>query len=51
MGVAATQAPKTLGPQNPTKKLTHVWILLGHLLSQNRFSKLSDPGPPLNNET
>ena len=46
MGVAATPAPKGLGPQNPTKKLAHVGVLLGHLLSQNRVPKLSDPGPP-----
>ena len=42
MGVAATPAPKSLGPQNPT----HVEVLLGHLLSQNRVPKLSDPEPP-----
>ena len=48
MGVAATLAPKGMGPQDPTKKLAHVGVLLGHLLSQNRVSELSDPGPPLN---
>ena len=47
MGVSTTPAPKGLGPQNPTKKLAHVGVLLGHLLSQNRVPKLSDPGPPL----
>ena len=43
MGVAATPAPKGLGPQNPTKKLAHVGVLLGHLLSQNRVPKVSVP--------
>ena len=46
MGVATTPAPKGLAPQNPTKKFVHVGVLLGHLLSQNRVPKLSDPGPP-----
>ena len=46
MGVAVTPAPKGMGLQNPTKKLAHVGVLLGHLLSQNRVPKLSDPGPP-----
>ena len=46
MGVAATPALKGLGPQNPTKKLAHVGIILGHQLSQNRVPKHSDPGPP-----
>ena len=49
MGVAATPAPKGLGPQNPTKKLAHVGVLLGHLLSRNHVPKVSDPGPPLRN--
>ena len=44
MGVAATPAPKGPGPQTPTKNLAHVGVLLGHLLSQNRIPKLSDPG-------
>ena len=44
MGVAATPAPKGLGPQNPTKKLGHVGVLLGPFLSQNRVPKLLDPG-------
>ena len=48
MGVAALSAPKGLGPQNPTKELAYVGVLLGHLLSQNRVPKLSDPGPPIN---
>ena len=43
MGVAAPPAP-----QNPTKKLAHAGVLLGHLLSQNRVPKLSNPEPPLN---
>ena len=47
MGVVATPAPKGLGHQNPTKKLAHDGVLLGHLLSQNRVPKLSDPEPPL----
>ena len=46
MGVAATPAPRGLGLQNPTKKLAHVGVLLGHLLSQNQVPKLLDP-PPL----
>ena len=40
MGVAATLAPLSLGPQNPTKKLAHVGVLLGQLLSQNKVSKI-----------
>ena len=51
MGVATTPAPKGLGLQNPTKKLAHVGVLLGHLLSQNRAPKFSDPGPPLSAES
>ena len=46
MGVAAMPAPKGLGPQNPTKKLAHVGVLLGHLFAQNRVPKLLDPEPP-----
>ena len=46
MGVATTPAPKGLGPQNSTKTLAHVGVLLAHLLSQNRVPKVSDPGPP-----
>ena len=37
MGVAATLAPKGLGPQDPTEKLAHPVELLGKPLSQ--FSK------------
>ena len=47
MGVAATPAPLGLGPQNPTKKLAHVGVLLGQLLSQNKVSKIYRLGPPL----
>ena len=32
-GVAATPAPKGLYPQNFAKKLAHVGVFLGHLLS------------------
>ena len=46
MGVAATLAPLGLGPQNPTKKLAHVGVLLGQLLSQNKVSKIYRLGPP-----
>ena len=42
MGVAATLAP------NPTKKLAHVGVLLGHMLSPNHAPEISDPGPSLN---
>ena len=41
-GVAATPAPKGLGPQNPNKKLAHVGVLFGHMLSQNRVPKVSE---------
>ena len=34
------------GPQNTTKKLTHLVHLLGHLLSRNHVSNFSDLGPP-----
>ena len=34
MGVAATVAPKGLGPQDPTKKLAHWVELLGQPLSR-----------------
>ena len=43
--------PMSLGPQNRTKKLTHLVDLLGHLLSRNHvynFSDLGPPPPPLN---
>ena len=48
MGVAATLVPKDLGPKNPTNKLAHVGVLLGHMLSQSHAPEISDPGPPLN---
>ena len=43
MGVAATLVPNGLGPKNPTEKLPHVGVLLGHMLSQNYAPELSDP--------
>ena len=46
MGVAATLAPKDLGPKNSTKKLAHVRVFLGHMSSQNHAPEISDPGPP-----
>ena len=46
MGVAATLAPKDLGPKNPTKKLAHVGFLLGHMLFQHHAPEISDPGRP-----
>ena len=42
VGKRAWPATKGLGPQNPTKKLAHSGVLLGHLVSQNRDPKLSD---------
>ena len=33
-----------LGPRNPTKKLTHLVDLLGHLLFLNHVSNFSDLG-------
>ena len=44
MGVAATVAPKGLGPQDPTKKLAHWVEMIGQPLSgylENLFSKIS----------
>ena len=46
MGVATTLAPKDLGPKNLSKKLAHVGVLLGHMISQNHAPEISDPGPP-----
>ena len=44
-GVAATLAPKGLGPQDPTKKLAHRVEILGQPSSQkNVFENI---GPPL----
>ena len=37
MGVAASLAPKGLGPQDPTKKLARWVDLLGHQLSQKKL--------------
>ena len=45
-GVAATPAPRGLGPQNLNKKVAHARVLLGHLLSQNHVPKVPDLGPP-----
>ena len=49
MDVAATLAPKGLGPQDPTQKLAHRVELLGKPLSQkNVFENLGpEPPPPL----
>ena len=47
MGVATTMAPDGLGTKNPTKKLAHVGVLLGHMLSQNHPPEIFDPGPLL----
>ena len=46
MGVATTAAPYGLCTQNPTRTLSHVGVLVGHFLSQNRVSELLTP--PLN---
>ena len=49
MGVAATLAPKGLGPQDPTKKLAHRMELLGQPLSQkNGLENLGPEPSPLN---
>ena len=47
MGVAATLAPKGLGPQDPTKKLGHQVNLLDQPLTRNLVFKNSGPEPPL----
>ena len=50
MGVAATVAPKGLGPQDPTKKLAHWGNLLGRSLTSNWQQKCIEKGftgPPL----
>ena len=45
-GRGPTGTHMSLGPQNPTKKLT-VWVkLLGHLLSRNHVSNFFDLGLP-----
>ena len=41
MGVAATVAPKGLGPQDPTKKLAHWVDLLGQPLTRKKISGLN----------
>ena len=46
MAPHSTVTPMSLGPQNPTKNLTHLVDLLGHLLSRNHVSNFSDLGPP-----
>ena len=45
-GCDPTGTPISLGPQNPTKKLTHLVDLLGHLLSRQCacFSGFQAPG-------
>ena len=43
----ATLAPEDPWLKNPTNKLAHVGVLLGHVLSQNHAPEISDPGPPL----
>ena len=47
MGVAATLAPKGLGLQDPTKKLSHRVELLGQPLSQKNVFENLGPEPPL----
>ena len=50
MGVAATLAPKGLGPRDPIKKLAHLVELLGQTLSpKNVFENLGPP-PPLSTD-
>ena len=48
MGVAATVAPKGLGPQDPTKKLAHWVNLLGQPSTRKLVFKNFGPEPPLN---
>ena len=43
MGVAATMAPKDMGPQDPTEKLAHWVDLLGQRYLKNLFSEISGP--------
>ena len=47
MGVAATVAPKGLGPQDPTKKVAHWVDLLGQLLTLKLVFQDFGPEPPL----
>ena len=46
MGVATAPAPLGLGPQNLTKNLAQVGVLLSPLSSQNKVSKIYRLGPP-----
>ena len=46
-GCGPTNTHMGLGPQNPTKKLTHLVDLLGHLLSRKCVSNFFDLGPHL----
>ena len=50
MGVVATPAPWGLQSQNLAKKFPPAGVLLGHHVSQNCVSKVSDPGPPLKDQ-
>ena len=43
-GRGPTGTHLSLGPQNRTKKLTHLVELLSHLLSRNQVSNFSDLG-------
>ena len=47
MGVAATVAPRGLGPQDPTKKLAHWVDLLGRPLSRKHLFEIFGPEPTL----
>ena len=46
MGIAATVAPKGLGPKDPTKKLAQWMDLLGQMLSRKPVLKIFGPEPP-----
>ena len=46
MGVAATVAPKGLGPQDPTKKVDPLRDLFGQPLSRKPVFKKFGPEPP-----
>ena len=46
MGVAATVAPKGLGPQDPTKKLAHWVDLLNQPLTRKLVFKNFGPESP-----
>ena len=47
MGVAATVAPRGLGPQNQAKKLAQWVDLLGQPLSRKHVFEIFGPEPPL----